>query len=177
LDTEESKKVVIICPNCKRKLKMHCAKHSLKTPVFKCPACCKVFVPKKSIVLPTGKIIKGKILVAHSDTAFVDEITSCLEKNGYQTVTSSNGIAAIITAVKESPSLVVIEGNLPKINGFEVYRRVRTRTEVKEAKFVFVASTHEKIDGESTCLRNAHPSIEDNQIPEILLKIDNIFKK
>jgi hypothetical protein len=40
-----------------------------------------------------------------------------------------------------------------------------------------VASTHEEILGESTSLCNTHFSIEDNQIPEILLKIDNIFKK
>ena len=169
--------MVIICPNCKRRLRVNRAKHSLKTPVFKCPRCCRVFVLKKSIISPMKRINKGKILIAHSDPAVMDGITSLLDKNGYQTVTSSNGIEAIVMVIKESPSLIVIEGNLPKINGFEVYRRVKTKTKMKEAKFIFIASTHEEIHGESTSFCNARLSIEDNQIPELLLKIDNIFKK
>jgi predicted Zn finger-like uncharacterized protein len=175
LAAEESEEMLIICPNCKIRLRMNSAKHPLKAPVFKCPRCCRVFVLKKSIVSPMKRINKGKILIAHSDPAVMAAITSLLNKNGYQTVTSSNGIAAIVTAIKESPSLVVIEGNLPKINGFEVYRRVKTKTKMKEAKFIFVASTHEEIHGKSTSFCNAHFSIKDNQISELLLKIDNIF--
>ena len=40
-----------------------------------------------------------------------------------------------------------------------------------------VVSTHEEIHGESISFSNTHLSIEDNQIQELLLKIDSIFKK
>ena len=169
--------MVVICPGCKRKLRINGVKHAIRASMFKCPKCYRVFVLKKSIVLSIKRINEGKILVAHSDPTVMDEITSLLDENGYQTVTSSDGIAAIVKIIKESPFLIVIEGNLPKINGFEVCRRIKTRTKMKETKFIFVASTHEEIHGESTSFCNAHLSIEDNQIPELLLKIDNIFKK
>ena len=169
--------MVAVCPGCRTRLNITKAKHSLNAWIFKCPQCCMLFVLKKSLTPTEKRINQGKILVAHSDQAVMDKITSLLDKNGYQTVTSSNGIEAIVMVIKESPSLIVIEGNLPKINGFEVYRRVKTKTKMKEAQFIFVASKHEEIHGESTSFCNAHLSIEDNQIPELLLKIDNIFKK
>jgi PleD family two-component response regulator len=137
--------VVVICPDCKRKLKINGVRHSIKASMFKCPKCSMVFVLKKSRALSIKRINQDKILVAHSDPIVMDEITSLLNGNGYQTVTSSDGITAIVNVIKESPFLVVIEGNLSKINGFEVCRRVTTKTKVKEAKFIFVASTHEEI--------------------------------
>jgi CheY-like chemotaxis protein len=172
---KENEELVVICPICKRKLRMDLTKHAMKTPMFKCPKCCRVFVLKRSIDLPIKRINKGKILVAHSDPAVMNEITSLLGEKGYQTVTSSDGIGAIVNVVKESPFLIVIEGNLPKINGFEVYKRVKTRTNMKEAKFIFVASTNEEINVDSSSFCDAHLFIEDNQIPELLIeKINQI---
>jgi len=165
----------MICPGCKVKLRMSGARHAMKASMFKCPKCCRVFVLKKSTIAPIKTINQGKILVAHSNPTVMDEITSLLDENGYQTVTSSDGIAAIVKVIKESPFLIVIEGNLPKINGFEVCRRVKTKTKMKEAKFIFVSSTHEEIDGESSLRDDAHPYIEDNRIPELLIeKINEI---
>jgi len=100
----------------------------------------------------------------------MDEITSLLDENGYQTVTSSDGITAIVKIIKESPFLIVIEGNLPKINGFEVCRRVKTKTKMKETKFIFVTAIHEEIEGESPSSCGAHLYIKDNRIPELLVK-------
>jgi CheY-like chemotaxis protein len=167
--------VVVICPGCKRKLRINGVKHAIRASMFKCPKCYRVFVLKKSIVLSIKRINEGKILVAHSDPTVMDEITSLLDENGYQTVTSSDGIAAIVKIIKESPFLIVIEGNLPKINGFEVCRRVKTRTKMKETKFIFVASAHEEIHGESPSSCEARPCIKDNRIPELLIeKINEI---
>jgi hypothetical protein len=48
-----------------------------------------LFVLKKSLTQTEKRINQGKILVAHSDQAVMDKITSLLDKNGYQAVTSS----------------------------------------------------------------------------------------
>jgi CheY-like chemotaxis protein len=172
---KEGKEMVVVCPGCRTRLRITQAKHSLNAWIFKCPQCCIIFVFKKSLTQTEKGINQGKILVAHSDQAIMDKITSLLDESGYQTVTSSDGIAAIVKVVKESPFLIVIEGNLPKINGFEVYRRVKTRTNMKEAKFIFVASTNEEINVDSSSFCDVHLFIEDNQIPELLIeKINQI---
>jgi CheY-like chemotaxis protein len=170
--------VVVICPDCKRKLKIKGVIQTTKPSMFKCPKCRRIFVLKKSRVLPIKKINRGKIVVAHSDPIVMDEITSLLDENGYQTVTSSDGISAIVKIIKESPFLIVIEGKLPKINGFEVYRRVKTKTKMKETKFIFVTSMHEEIDGGSPSSCGAYLHIKDNRIPEFLIeKINEIRGK
>jgi PleD family two-component response regulator len=105
----------------------------------------------------------------------MDKITSLLDKNGYQVVTSSDGITAILKVIKESPFLVVIERNLPKINGFEVYKRVKTKTKMKETKFIFVCPKHEGIRGDPTSSCDATLFVQDNSISEVLIgKINEI---
>jgi CheY-like chemotaxis protein len=161
---------VVICPGCKRKLNIKGVIQTTKTFMFKCPKCHRIFVLKKSRVLSIKRINQGKILVAHSDPIVMYEITSLLDGNGYQTVTSSDGISAIIKVIKESPFHIVIEENLPKINGFEVYRRVKTKTKMKETKFIFITSIHEEIDGESPSSCGAHLYIKDNRIQDFLVE-------
>lgn len=161
--------MAVICPNCKIKLRIR-ARHAMKASMFKCPRCCRVFILKKSILASIKTTNHSKILVAHSDPAVMDKITSLLDENGYESVTSSDGISAIVKVIKESPSLIVIEGNLPKINGFEVCRRVKTKTKMKEAKFIFVFSTHEEMHGESLPGCDPYLCIEDDGIPELLIE-------
>jgi CheY-like chemotaxis protein len=161
--------MVVVCPGCRTRLKITKAKHSYKAWIFKCPQCYMVFGFKKSLIQTGKEINQGKVLVAHSDSAVMAEITSLLDKNGYQTVTSSDGISAILKVIKESPFLVIIERNLPKINGFEVYRRVKTKTNMKEAKFIFVSLKHEQLKGEHTSFCDAYFFVEDNLISEALI--------
>jgi two-component system cell cycle response regulator DivK len=161
---------VVICPDCKKELKIKGVRQTIKALMFKCPRCHRIFVLKKSTVLSIKRINQGKILVAHSDPIVMDKITSLLDKNGYQTVTSSDGITAIVKIIKESPFLIVIEGNLPKINGFEVYRRVKTKTKMKETKFIFITSIHEEIDGESPSSCGSHLYIKDYRIQDFLIE-------
>ena len=162
--------MAVVCPVCKRKLGISRAIIILKTKIFKCPSCCRILVIKNLLALQKEGIHQDKILVAHSDAAVIDKITALLSKNGYQAVTSSDGIAAIVKAIKESPSLIVIEGNLPKTNGFEVCRRVMTKTKMKRAKFIFVVSTPEEINEEASFFCDAYRYVEDSQMPELLME-------
>jgi PleD family two-component response regulator len=167
--------MVVVCPGCRTRLKISQSKHSLNAWIFKCPQCCIIFVFKKSLTQTEKGINQGKILIAHSDQAVMDKITSLLDKNGYQVVTSSDGITAILKVIKESPFLVVIERNLPKINGFEVYKRVKTKTKMKETKFIFVCPKHEGIRGDPTSSCDATLFVQDNSISEVLIgKINEI---
>ena len=170
--------MAVICPVCKRKLGISRESFIIKTAVFKCPCCSRVFVIKKFLTPQKEAIHQDKILVAHSDPTVICKITELLTKNGYHAVTSSDGIAAIVKVIKESPFLIVIERNLPKINGFEVCRRVMTKTKMKRAKFIFVVSTPEEIHGEFSSFCDTYHYIKDSQIPELLMeKINEVRDK
>jgi len=162
----EETEVIVICPKCKIKLKVSEEKLTPEGKRFKCPKCASVFVAKRPVPVPKKAIDYNKVLVAHSDAAIVNEITSLLNQSGYQTVTASEGIEAIISAFKEVPFLIITEVSLPKIYGFEVCKRVRARPGDKGVKFLYVVSSRDKkrYERELASIPDTDDYIEDHLI-------------
>lgn len=164
--------MVVICPSCKIKLKVSEEKITPKGTRFKCPKCYTIFIVKKPVAISKKAVDYNKVLVAHSNPAIVTEVTSLLTKSGYQTVTASDGIEAIVTAIKEAPFLIIIEVALPKIYGFEVSKRVRARPGDKEVRIIYVVSSldKKKYEGELASLPDGDDYIEDHLISERLME-------
>lgn len=169
--------MVVVCPKCKIRLKVDEGKLKVEGSRFKCPKCSTFLLVKKPVAVPKKAMDNNKVLIAHSNPAVINEITSLLTKNGYQTITASDGIDAMIKAIKELPFLTIIEVSLPKIYGFEVCKRLKLRAETKEMKFMLVTSVYDKkrYKREPASLYDADEYIEDHQISELLTeKINKI---
>ena len=69
-----------------------------------------------------------KILVVDDDVDMLDTTTYSLRKHGYQVVTGTNGQQALERWDQEKPDLVVLDVNMPKLNGVEVCRRIREKS-------------------------------------------------
>lgn len=171
--------MVVICPKCKTKLKIADEKISRAGSRFKCPKCGTVLLVKKPAPAPVKPVNNIKILVAHSNPSAMQTIATLLNNNGYQTVTATDGIEAMVKSIKELPFLAVIEVSLPKIYGIEVCKRLRLRPETKHIKFILVSSPYDKTrykrDPES--LYDADDHIEDHQIAEQLMDSVNALRK
>jgi predicted Zn finger-like uncharacterized protein len=170
--------VVVVCPRCKTRLKVDEHKLSVEGSRFKCPKCTTVLLVKKPSALPKKGLVKNRILVAHSNQSKINEITSLLLKNGYKTITSSDGIDAMIKSIKELPFLALIEVSLPKIYGFEVCKRLKQRAETKEMKCILITSAYDKrrYRREPADLHGADDYIEEHNIPELLIEKINTIK-
>lgn len=169
--------MVVVCPKCKIRLKVDEGKLKVEGSRFKCPKCSTFLLVKKPVAVTKKAMDNNKVLIAHSNPAVINEITSLLTKNGYQTITASDGIDAMIKAIKELPFLTIIEVSLPKIYGFEVCKRLKLRVETKEMKFMLVTSVYDKkrYKREPASLYDADEYIEDHQISELLTeKINKI---
>lgn len=66
-----------------------------------------------------------KILVVDDEKPISDIIKFNLEKEGYEVVTAFDGEEALEKVEEESPSLIVLDVMLPKMDGLEVVREVR----------------------------------------------------
>jgi predicted Zn finger-like uncharacterized protein len=142
---KEDQQVVVICPRCKTKLKVNEARLSPEGTRFKCPKCGAVLVVKKPVAAPVKKALsENKILVALSNPEISRRIAALLSENGFSVLSAADGIDAMVRALKELPSLGIVEVALPKIYGFEVCRRLKSREETKDMKFVLVPSIHDK---------------------------------
>ena len=168
--------MVVVCPKCKIRLKVDEGKLKVEGSRFKCPKCSTFLLVKKPVAVTKKAMDNNKVLISHSNPAVINEITSLLTKNGYQTITATDGIDAMVKAIKELPFLTIIEVSLPKIYGFEVCKRLKLRAETKEMKFMLVTSVYDKkrYKREPASLYDADEYIEDHQISELL--VDKINK-
>lgn len=70
------------------------------------------------------------ILIVDDEPAIVDIIKYNLEKQGYETITASDGEEALEKALKHNPDLILLDVMLPKMDGYDVCRAVRAKSEV-----------------------------------------------
>ena len=68
---------------------------------------------------------KPKILVVDDEADFCAIVSHILEKHGYEVVTAGNGEDGLARYASEKPDLVILDANLPDMDGFEICRRIR----------------------------------------------------
>ena len=178
VDPEEDEKVVVICPKCKTKLRVDEGRLTEGGSRFKCPRCATILLVKKPRPAPEKPVDNVKILVAHSNSARAEEIASLLHKGGYTTIAATDGIEAMVKAIKELPFLAIIEVALPKIYGFEVCKRLKLRPETRNMKVILVSSPYDKkrYRREPESFYDADEYIEEHRISEILTDTVNLLR-
>ena len=66
-----------------------------------------------------------KVLIVEDDADLVDVTTYALRREGYTVVSARDGERAIERWEAENPDIILLDGTLPKLDGFEVCRRIR----------------------------------------------------
>src|SRR5580658_5610174 len=70
----------------------------------------------------------ARILVVDDNETNRDILVTRLEKNGYQTMQAADGEEALASAKKDLPDLILLDVEMPKLDGFEVCRRLKNDT-------------------------------------------------
>ncbi|NWF75871.1 MAG: zinc-ribbon domain-containing protein [Nitrospirae bacterium] len=171
--------MVVTCPRCKTRLKIDESKIKAEGSRFKCPKCSTPLFIKKPAPITEKAPDNKKIIIAHSNPDIINEIQSILSNKGYQVITSSDGIDTMVKTLKELPFAVIIEAALPKIYGFEVCNRLKSRAETKNIKFILVSSIYDKVryKREPTSLYEADDFIDEHKLSEALLDKINALRE
>lgn len=85
-----------------------------------------------------------KILVVDDELQIVRVARSYLEKAGYRVLTASNGKEALFVARHEKPDLVVLDLQMPEMDGLEFTRRVRA--EQPDIAIIMLTARVEEMD-------------------------------
>lgn len=165
--------MVVVCPKCKTRLKVDETRLSPEGSRFKCPKCGTVLVVKKpaAAAAPKKALDSGLVLAAHANPIVLEQITDILSRNGFRVITSSDGIDVMVKALKELPAYAVVEVALPKIYGFEVCKRLKSRPETKDMKVILIPAIHDrtKYRREPTSLYGADEYLEEHEISSGLM--------
>lgn len=81
-----------------------------------------------------------RILVIEDNSSSMYLMQFLLRAQGYRVLEASDGLAGIQIACRELPDLIVLDIQLPEIDGYEVARRLKTYPETAAIPIVAVTS-------------------------------------
>ena len=70
-----------------------------------------------------------KVLIVDDDLALIDVIDFTLRRAGFTTLFAHDGTTALSRWASESPDLIILDWNLPKLSGLEVCRCIRAQAD------------------------------------------------
>ncbi|MCC7373294.1 MAG: response regulator [Verrucomicrobiales bacterium] len=86
------------------------------------------------------------ILVVEDSPTELQMVTNVLTDNGYQFTVATDGEEAIKKAILTKPALMLLDVVLPKKNGFQVCRQLKSAPETKGIKIIVLSSKNQDSD-------------------------------
>lgn len=86
------------------------------------------------------------ILIVDDSPTDLHALRTALEPGGYAILTATDGEEALRRASRERPDLILLDVILPRMNGFEVCRVLKSDPQTSEIKVVLVSCKREHSD-------------------------------
>jgi len=81
-----------------------------------------------------------KILIVDDNSDAVTILTAILKKGGYAVSIARDGEEALQKTIEERPSLILLDLMMPKMDGFEVCRRIRNDPALRDTIVFFLSA-------------------------------------
>lgn len=81
-----------------------------------------------------------RILIVDDEPNIVLSLEFLMKREGYETSVAGDGEAALAALAAQPPDLVVLDVMLPKLNGFEVCRRIRAEPRWRDLKILMLTA-------------------------------------
>ena len=92
------------------------------------------------------KTERAKILIVDDEPDYITAIQCRLEWSRYEVITASNGEEGLRKVASENPDLVLLDTNMPVMNGHEVLERLKQYSELKNIPVIMVTALCEAED-------------------------------
>lgn len=88
----------------------------------------------------------AKILVVDDEPAIVTFVTKILEARDHEVVSATDGEAALEMARREMPDVMVLDINLPKLDGLKVCKTLKTDDATKHIGIVIITAAYTSVE-------------------------------
>jgi DNA-binding response OmpR family regulator len=110
---------------------------------------------------------REKILVVDDDVSVVDIISDVLADTGYEVFASFNGKQAIDIAKQEIPDLIILDWEMPVINGIETLEAIKCIPDFKTVPVIMIS-------GRMTSIKNLKKALDTGAIDFIRKPVDPV---
>ena len=88
----------------------------------------------------------NRILIIDQDAAFIQTVSTYFKSIGIEVVSTGDGIEGYRMAKKVKPGVVILDTDLPNLNGFQVCRLLKGDDRYQQIPVVFVSSNDSQDD-------------------------------
>ena len=92
---------------------------------------------------------RKRILVVDDEIYIVHILEFTLTMEGYEVLTAADGEEALRRLEQDRPDLVVLDIMMPKVDGYEVLRRIRADEEFRQLPVILLSAKGRPIDRET----------------------------
>ncbi|OHB59969.1 MAG: hypothetical protein A2167_06625 [Planctomycetes bacterium RBG_13_46_10] len=92
------------------------------------------------------KSVQPKILIVDDEPDYITAIQCRLEWSHYDVITATNGQEGLEKVASEKPDLVLLDTNMPIMNGHDVLERLKQNPELKNIPVIMVTALCEAQD-------------------------------
>lgn len=96
--------------------------------------------PLDGAVLPCGGSSVKKVLIVEDQEDILEVITITLELDHYDLHTAADGEAALKLAVKIRPDLVLSDVMMPRMDGLQLCKRIKSEASLKRTKLILLSA-------------------------------------
>jgi two-component system response regulator MprA len=89
----------------------------------------------------------GRVLVVEDDAEIADVLRRSLRQEGHEVRTAADGVEALDATEEFIPDLVVLDLGLPRLDGVEVCRRIRSESDVPILILTARSGTEDRVEG------------------------------
>ncbi len=86
------------------------------------------------------------LLVVDDEPEINKLVARLFEKRGYRVVAALDGAEALASVARERPDLIILDLNLPKIDGWEVCRQLKSDAATRAIPIIMLTAAHANVD-------------------------------
>ena len=87
-----------------------------------------------------------KIMVVDDEPATLKLLESIVHSNGYEVISATNGLDALVDIQSENPDLVVLDVMMPEVNGYDVCYQLRFNSKYEKIPIILLTKRDQEIN-------------------------------
>jgi len=123
----------------------------------------------RQIRLKKGCDMSKKILIADDEPNIAQLVSFRLQSANYVTVMAQDGQEAFDKTEKEMPDLLVIDMTMPKMDGYTLFKKLRSNQKYKNIPIIILTASEEFEDVRKCIAEGVEAYLKKPFKPEILL--------